>query len=558
MKKRNIIALSIITSLSLSAANVPNIGDALKQVQPPKLKKEKEVELPSLDRKLEEPLKKFDDSKKVFIKTIEVVGNSKVETSKLKELISSYENKELSFNDMNEVSTLITKKYREEGYFVARAYVPQQNIFSQEGVLKINVIEGNYGEFVLENNSLVKDEIVQANLDAIKDKDIVSTNTLERAMLIINDTPGVVVNKAEVKPGKEVGTSDFIIGTEATKKYSGYILGDNYGSQYTGKHRIMAGGDINSPFNIGDKISLSALSSEDAGLLNGRLAYEFPLHANGLRSEISFSKTQYELGSTYSKLDAIGNSESVSLRVDYPYIRSRLENLNVFVDFSYNKMNDEIQSTNIQTKKDSYVVKVGTDYTKDLILLNKNSQTRANFSLTAGNLSFDDKSDKEFDESGAKTNGKFSKINIELGQDFELNDKLRWENSLQMQYALGNKNLDGSQDLSIGGINGVKFYPDGEASAENGYILSTELMYSLPNYKNLNSTISVFYDVGRTFMSRNITNDKSKTLQDFGIGYYGSYKDMFLNAHLARNIAHDVTAENDYSNRFMIQAGWVF
>ena len=75
MKTKNIIALSIITSLSLSAANVPNIGDALKQVQPPKLKKEKEAELPSLDNKVEEPLKQFDDSKKVLIKTIEVEGN---------------------------------------------------------------------------------------------------------------------------------------------------------------------------------------------------------------------------------------------------------------------------------------------------------------------------------------------------------------------------------------------------------------------------------------------------------------------------------------------------
>ncbi|MGB5793267.1 ShlB/FhaC/HecB family hemolysin secretion/activation protein, partial [Poseidonibacter sp.] len=135
---------------------------------------------------------------------------------------------------------------------------------------------------------------------------------------------------------------------------------------------------------------------------------------------------------------------------------------------------------------------------------------------------------------------------------------LKWENSLQMQYALGNKNLDGSQDLSIGGINGVKYYPDGEESAENGYILSTELLYALPNFKDLNSSVSVFYDVGRTFMSRNITNEKSKTLQSIGIGYYGSYKDMFVNTHLAHNIAHDVTAENNYSNRFLVQAGWVF
>ncbi|WP_417332267.1 ShlB/FhaC/HecB family hemolysin secretion/activation protein [Halarcobacter sp.] len=558
MKTKNIIALSIITSLSLSAANVPNIGDALKQVQPPKLKKEKEAKLPSLDSKVDESLKQFDDSKKVFIRTIEVEGNEKISNEKLKKLISSYESKELSFKDMQEAATLITKAYRQEGYFVARAYIPKQNIFSQDGLLKINVIEGNYGEFTLENNSLVKDEIVQGNLDAIKDENIVSTNTLERAMLIINDTPGVVVNKAEVRPGKKVGTSDFIIGAEATKKYSGYILGDNYGSQYTGKHRIMAGADINSPFDIGDKLTFSGLTSEEIGLINGRVAYNFPMNEKGLRGEVSISKTTYELGSTYENLDALGSSDSITFKTEYPYVRSRLKNINLFAEVSFNKMKDEIQETDLYTKKNSKVLTVGVDYTEDKVVFNKNSQSRASLSLTTGSLKFNSDEDRQSDENGANTNGRFTKLNLELGQDFELTPKIRWENSFQAQYALGNKNLDGSQDLSLGGAYGVKYYPDGEESAENGFIFNTELFYTLPNYKELNSSVSVFYDVGRAFMSQDTTNDAPRTLQSFGLGYYGSYKDMFVNAHLAQNIKHDVTSQNDYSNRFMLQAGWVF
>ena len=556
MKKTNIIALSIITSISLQAANVPNIGDALKQVQQPKIKKEKK-DIPQIKIEQNVP-KELKDGKKIEIKKFLINGAKHLSNGELKAIVTPYENQNLSFKDMQEISTLITKAYREKGYFVARAYIPQQNIFSQDGSLKINVIEGNYGDFVLENNSLVKDERVQGNLDAIKDENIVSTNTLERAMLLINDTPGVQVTKAEVKPGKEVGTSDFIIGTEATNKYSGYVLADNYGSQYTGKHRIMAGADINSPFKIGDKLTFSGLTSEEIGLINGRVAYNFPMNDKGLRGEVSISKTTYELGSSYSNLDAVGSSDSITFRTEYPYVRSRLKNVNVYAQLSLNNMKDEIQSTNTETKKSSKVLTVGVDYSEDKIVFNKNSQSRANFSLTAGNLKFKDAADKQTDENGANTNGTFTKVNLELGQDFELTPKIRWENSLQMQYALGDKNLDGSQDLSLGGINGVKYYPDGEESAENGYIFNTELFYSLPNYKNLNSSVSVFYDVGRAFMSQDTTNEAPRTLQSFGVGYYGSYKDAFINAHLAQNIQHDVTSQKDYSNRLMLQAGWVF
>jgi len=556
MKKINIIALSIITSMSLQAANVPNIGDALKQVKPPKLKKEKK-DIPQI--KIEENVpKELKDGKKIAVKKFLISGATHLSNDELKDIVTSYENQKLSFKDMQKVATLITKAYRQKGYFVARAYIPMQNILTQNGSLKINVIEGNYGEFVLENKSLVKDEVVQSNLDAIKDENIVSTNTLERAMLIINDTPGVVVNKAEVRPGKKVGTSDFIIGTSATNKYSGYILGDNYGSQYTGKHRIMAGVDVNSPFDIGDKLTFSGLTSDEIGLINGRIAYDFPMNDKGLRGEVAISKTTYELGSSYKNLDALGSSDSISFKTVYPYVKSRLKNINVYAEISLNKMKDEIQASNIYTKKSSKVLTVGIDYSEDKIMFNKNSQSRANFYLTVGNLKFNDKEDRQADENGANTNGTFTKLNLELGQDFELTPKIRWENSFQAQYALGDKNLDGSQDLSLGGIYGVKYYPDGEESAENGFIFNTELFYTLPNYKDLNSSISVFYDVGRAFMSQNITNEEPRTLQSFGLGYYGSYKDMFINAHLAQNIKHDVTSQKDYSSRFMIQAGWVF
>lgn len=107
-------------------------------------------------------------------------------------------------------------------------------------------------------------------------------------------------------------------------------------------------------------------------------------------------------------------------------------------------------------------------------------------------MNFNNSVDEADDEAGANTNGNFSKINIELENNTLLNEKINWKNKLQLQYALGNKNLDGSEDLSLGGINGVKFYPSGEESAENGYIYSTELTYTLPSFNELNSKIGIF------------------------------------------------------------------
>jgi|TARA_R110002033_G_scaffold87544_3_gene137589 hemolysin activation/secretion protein len=555
MKKTSIL---LATTLSLYSAPIPNIGDVVKEVKPPKIEKKKEV-LPVLQQESDEYKKSFEDGKKVFIKSYSISGNTQLSTKKLQTILKPYESKELSFKEIQEIVTLITKAYRDEGYFVARAYIPTQDLQAQDGVLKIAIIEGSYGEFKLENSSLVKDSILQAKLDVAKNKEAIAIKDLQRALLLINDTPGVKVSSTKIAAGKEVGTSDFIIGTQATEPYNGYVIGDNYGSDYTGKHRVMAGVDINSPFKIGDKISLSALSSENMGLLNGRVGYGFPIYENGLRGEVSYSKTTYELGDKYENLDALGSADSFVALFTYPIIRSNGENLNTYLRTSYNKMNDEIQSISSEVAKNTVVSKFGVDYLKNHLIYDKYSQTKIDTSLSFGRLNFKNSVDKADDEAGANTNGNFSKINIELENNTLLNEKINWKNKLQLQYALGNKNLDGSEDMSLGGINGVKVYPSGEESAENGYIYSTELTYTLPSFNDLNSKIGIFYDVGRVYMSRNITNEKSRTLQDIGLSYSASYKSFFMNTHLSHKLgAAKVTSRDDYNTRFMFQLGMTF
>ena len=555
MKKTSIL---LATTLSLYAAPVPNIGDVLKEVKPPKVEKKKEL-LPPLQQESEEYKKSFKDGRKIFIKSYSISGNTQINTKKLQSILKPYEARNLSFKEIQEIVSLITKTYKDEGYFVARAYIPTQNLQAQDGVLKIAIIEGNYGEFKLENSSLVKDSILQDKLDVTKTKEVIAIKDLQRALLLINDTPGVKVSSTKIAAGEELGSSDFIIGTQTTQSYNGYIVGDNYGSKYTGKHRVMAGVDINSPFKIGDKISLSALSSEDMGLLNGRVGYGFPIYENGLRGELSYSKTTYELGDKYKSLDALGNADSFVALFTYPIIRSNSENLNTYLRTSYNKMKDEIRTTLSNIKKNTVVSKVGIDYLKNHLIFNKYSQTKIDTSLSFGRLEFKNAVDKSDDKKGANTNGNFSKINIDLENNTMLTDTINWKNKLQLQYALGDKNLDGSEDLSVGGVNGVKLYPSGEESAENGYIYTTEATYTLPSYVEINSKIGLFYDIGKVKMSKDITNEKSRTLQDIGLSYYASYKDFFLNTYLAHKVgAARVTSNNDYDTRFMFQSGFTF
>ena len=153
------------TFLFGATPNIPNSSTIDRQIQAPK-------DIPTLkkdDIKIEGikngSLKSSDSSKTVFIKDFTFAGNSAISNEELKQNLKAYVGKELSFNQIQEVLALVTKVYRDKGYFVARAYLGKQDLVKNDNLLFISIIEGKYGKIKLNNNSLVNDNSLQAILD---------------------------------------------------------------------------------------------------------------------------------------------------------------------------------------------------------------------------------------------------------------------------------------------------------------------------------------------------------------------------------------------------------
>ena len=558
MKTLHIITLSLVTTSFLLAASAPNIGDIEKQVQPPReAVKGQSNAIPALPSGEVKEVMSEMGGRSVEVKSFAISGNAHIDTNTLLSLVSSYAGKAYTLGEMEKIASLITKKYREDGYFVARAYIPKQSM--NNGILEIAIIEGNYGEFKLSNTSLVSNERVQGMLDDVKGDNIVSVNTLERAMLIINDTPGAKVTGADVMPGQKVGTSDFAIKTEATNPYSAYIVGDNYGSKYTGRYKVSLGLSANSPLGYGDKLNLNGVMSTTGDLKNGKVAYSFPLMDNGLRGEISAAKTTYSLAKEYAALDALGNATTLEASLSYPMIRTREQSLTFSLGYAHKNMEDEVRSTTTLTEKESDGLSLSALYNRNCLLFGLQSTTTAQLTLSYGDLRFKDAAALALDAAGAQTDGDYSKISGSLEKSLQFNPEYSLTASLRFQKALGNKNLDGSEDFSLGGAYGVRAFPDGEHSAENGYILGAEFFYMLPSYEGIAHKVSLFADTGYAKMENALAGSEGRHLSDVGIGYQAFYKEFFAKAQIARVIGGEsVTSESEYKTKALLQIGFVY
>lgn len=553
---RNIIkvfGLSILSSVALlGAIPIINSGNIEKQIQAPRdiptLKKD-DIKIEGIENG---SLKSSDSSKTVFIKDFTFAGNSAISNEELKQSLKAYAGKELNFNQIQEVLAVVTKVYRDKGYFVARAYLGKQDLVKNDNTLFISIIEGKYQEIKLNNNSLVNDNSLQAILDNAKSNGIINIKDIERALLLINDRNGVKVSNSVVEAGKEVGSSNLNIDTTSTKRVDGYIVSDNYGSRYTGYNRVQGLININSPFNIGDKISISGLVSNGADLKNGKIAYELPLNSYGLKSDFAYTRTNYNLVEEYKSLDAKGNSSIYEAGLSYPLIRSTNENLYLKGKYYHKDMNDFMSGDKYEDKSiNSFVTTL--EYDKNYSIGTLPARVFANLNLTTGHLS---------SKNSNPNNGNYNKVDTYISNDIYFNEIFSLNTNLTAQKVLGNKNLDGSEDLSLGGPNAVKLYPYSEQSAENGYIASFELFSKLPNIASYNHKIGLFYDMGNVYQERNLdTTFQRKTLQDIGLGYYSSFDDFFLRTQIAWNLnSKPISSEytNHKNSKFLVQAGWVF
>jgi hemolysin activation/secretion protein len=529
--------------------------EGIESAKPPQELRTEPNELVIIEQNSKEAV--LEDGGRIFIRDFSIEGAE--DGSSYDDILSSYKGKELNMREINEAVSKITAEYRKKGYLTASAFVPKQNI--ENDILKIVIVIGKYGTISYDNQSPIKEFIIQSTLEkTLKKGEYVTSSSLERAMLLVNDMAGTDLPEVAIFAGEEFGSSDFNFDLHTAKRLDGYVTGDNYGSRLTGKQRLSLGLDVNSPFGLSDRISLSGVQSKGAELQDGRVAYAFLLYSNGLKGEISAEKTDYELGQEYKDLEAIGTAKVLSASLTYPFIRTQLENLYTKVSFSKKDMEDKIQVLNNIIPKEINVASFGLSYEKYTTLFGLNAFYTVGGNVNFGKLKITDEKESELNKKGVNTVGSYRKADITFLGSVALSDSFTLMGNIRAQKAFGGKNLDGSEQISISGVNSVRAYPDSEYSSDSGYIAGLELDYKLPGFVGIAHNAGVFFDMGRGFIEDDsYTVTKSRTLSDIGLSYHVRYKGLFAKVQAARIVGSEkVLSEDDYETRYLCQVGMVF
>jgi hemolysin activation/secretion protein len=463
------------------AQTPPNAGQILRELQPgaplaPTLPPPK-VDAPVAP-------KPASSDARFMVRFVSFQGNKEIPSTELRPLVADLLDGERNLDDLFAATDRITAFYRERGFAVARAYLPQQEI--KDGTVLIGIIEGRIDRKNLANKSKLSDDRARQYLAQVADGAVIRSEQIDRALLLLQDTPGVGGSRATLQPGASVGTSDLLVELDQAPDQTGSVSLDNYGGRYTGPFRISGNLSLNSPFGIGDQVALSLLAS-NRNLVYARIAYLWPVGGDGLRLGLAWFDTHYRLSQEFAVLDATGSASSGSAFAVYPFIRSQQTNLSGTFTLERKSLRDTVGATTTITDKRVDLINLSlAGNHRD----STGAITSGDLTLVAGRLAIQSPSALAIDQTGAKSNGSYQRISYGVTRIQPVLEKTSVQVALNGQLAA--KNLDSSEKFSLGGANSLRAYPQGEATGDAGWLATVELRQALSEQWQLTG----FYDLG--------------------------------------------------------------
>ncbi|MES2637456.1 MAG: ShlB/FhaC/HecB family hemolysin secretion/activation protein [Pseudomonadota bacterium] len=483
--------------------------------------------------KSEEPQQatpKSDTAISVKVTGFQFVGAKLLPDSVLQAEVQSYIGLTLDYNGLTKVTQRISQLYQQNGW-LAKVFLPPQDI--QNGLVTIEINEAKLGEVRTSSDakSRLNPELATRMLAKAQQKgEPLSSQSLERALLLINDTPGFNA-QATLSQGAETGETDVTLNLADTPLFNARVWADNYGSRLLGKARLNGLASFNNLTGWGDQLTVNALMSKGVEYVQG--AYEFPVGDLGTRIQLAGSVSNYEVnGGGLSALNPEGESYSYRLGVKHPIIRSRYSNLAFQGSAESFNSKDDVLGLEV-SDKDYRALTLGLrgDHSDNIGL---GGTLWGGVSVTSGDLDLSGNSaDLASDRITRRSDGRYNKINFYLGRQQILGEKLIAKALFSGQ--LADANLGGYEKFSLGGPFGLAGYTVGEGAADQGWMLNLEAKYAITSQ----FSASLLGDTGgvcqfkNTWTGWNAGNPKLENCYQlasvgFGLGYANQYLDAKL------------------------------
>ena len=430
----------------------------------------------------------------ITLKNIQFQGVTILGDMELKGIVEPFLDTPMTYEQMLEIGMVVESYYRKNNY-LARAILPPQDL--TDGVLTVDVIESVFSKVEIEQE-LEELPNTQAHVTALienqqKPGEPLNTKSVDRALALANDIPGLSA-QGSLRQGREAGETELLLKLYQGRTRQTEISMDNGGSRSTGAIRLMATFNWFNPNDLADLLNVVAVHTQGSDY--ARLAYSVPVGTDGWRMGANTSVMDYKvIVGDQGMVGAVGRAVTQGLEWVYPLLRG--DEGSATVTLSADKKT--FQNTSAQgLLMSDYQSKVLTAQVSGFYrdLNPGGGMGTYSVQIAKGEVDLTGSLSQQTDKNTTKTEGVFNKLRL----NGTWQQAVTTQTSAYVSYTaqVADKNLDSSEKMQLGGMNGVRAYPTGEGSGAEGQMLQLEVRQQLENGINM----AAFYDWGQVWLQQ--------------------------------------------------------
>jgi hemolysin activation/secretion protein len=264
-----------------------------------------------------------DNQTPIQVQKIIVSGSTILSEKQINNLISPYENRSLSLQELKQAAEKITKYYVERNYITSRAIIPDQVV--RDGIVQIQVLEGELQKIEVTGNQRTNAEYIRSRL-AVASKRPFNAAQLEEQLRLLRLNPLFDNVEANLKSGDGIAQSILKVRVTEAKPWEVTVSADNYSPPSVGSERFGTTVRYRNLTGWGDELAANYYFTKENGADAFDFRYRIPLNAkNGtLQLRVAPSRNQV-IQEPFSKLDIRGQREFYQVSFRQPLVRSTRE-----------------------------------------------------------------------------------------------------------------------------------------------------------------------------------------------------------------------------------------
>jgi hemolysin activation/secretion protein len=280
---------------------------------------------------------------KFRVNRFEFAGNTRFKSEELATVTAAFVGREITFSEMLQARSAITKFYNDAGYVTTGAIISPQTM--QNGVVKIQILEGKLEEIQVSGNTRLRAKYIRDRLEPDGDGPLNVPQLLEDLQLLRLD-PRIANISADLQAGVRPGSNLLKVDIQEADTFKTNVTLDNSRSPSVGSFRRKAQFVEANLLGFGDTLSVGYTNTKGS---NGwDFSYTLPINSKDGNVWFNYGSTKSNvIERPFTALDIQAKSRYYELGLRQPLVQKPTQELALGLLFSRQESQTELGIDNI-------------------------------------------------------------------------------------------------------------------------------------------------------------------------------------------------------------------